>query len=148
IDPLSLTTLRWAIYSLLLRKRPDGRSQDAVLGASIAAALVFLVPITLVVPPGLQLAHAPAIWLAVLYIAVVASSLAYRFLSFGVATIGPARSGQFVHLMPVFGPILAVALLGGTAPAQIAGEAARACRRGTGQPSTQLTGRLAGTTRR
>jgi drug/metabolite transporter (DMT)-like permease len=42
----------------------------------------------------------------------------------GVARIGPARAGQFLHLMPVFGAGLAFVVLGEMPmPAQIAGAA-------------------------
>ncbi|MBN8183204.1 EamA family transporter [Roseibium aggregatum] len=35
-----------------------------------------------------------------------------RLWSYGIGIIGPERGGQFVHLMPIFGSILAVLLLG------------------------------------
>jgi len=39
-----------------------------------------------------------------------------------VERMGPERAGQFVHLMPVFGPVLALAILGETiATAQVLG---------------------------
>ena len=114
--------LLWAAYSLLLRRRPADLPQDAALAASIIAALILLVPAALVTAPSLAPALTPAGWAAVLYIAVFASLLAFLFWSHGVSEIGPARAGQFIHLMPVFGAILAVVILGETiAPAQAAG---------------------------
>lgn len=114
----------WAAYSLLLRRRPADLPQDAALAASIMVALVFLVPAALLTAPSFAPDLTPAGWAAVLYIAVFASLLAFLFWSHGVSEIGPARAGQFIHLMPVFGAILAVAILGETiAPAQAAGAA-------------------------
>jgi drug/metabolite transporter (DMT)-like permease len=31
---------------------------------------------------------------------------------FGIARVGPARAGMFIHLVPLYGAILSVALLG------------------------------------
>jgi drug/metabolite transporter (DMT)-like permease len=59
---------------------------------------------------------------AILYIAVFASLVAFQLWSYGVNEIGAAQAGQFVYLMPVFGPVLAIAILGETVtPAQVAG---------------------------
>src|SRR5579883_2352713 len=50
--------------------------------------------------------------LAVLYVAVFPSVLAYFFWNRGVEIVGANHAGQFVHLMPVFGSALAILLLG------------------------------------
>ena len=55
-----------------------------------------------------------AIWLAMAYIAVFPSFIAYLFFNRGIELIGAARAGQSWHLMPVFGSILAVLFLGET----------------------------------
>jgi len=114
--------LVWTVYSLLLRRRPADLPQDVTLAASIAAALALLTPVFLVTGASLPRAPGPGAVAAVLYIAVFASLVAFLLWSYGVNEIGAARAGQFVYLMPVFGPILAVAILGETlGPAQIAG---------------------------
>jgi drug/metabolite transporter (DMT)-like permease len=46
------------------------------------------------------------------YMALFASVLACIFWSVGVSRLGPARSGQFINLMPVFGASLAFLVLG------------------------------------
>lgn len=46
------------------------------------------------------------------YVAVFASVLAYFLWNEGVARVGAGRAGPFLHLMPAFGSLLAVALLG------------------------------------
>ena len=112
----------WAIYSLLLRARPSDLSHDTLLGAVIAAGLIFLLPATIVISPFPEVSLTPAAWAAVLYIAVFASLFAYRFWSYGVGEIGPERAGQFVQLMPIFGAVLAITILGETIdPVQVAG---------------------------
>jgi drug/metabolite transporter (DMT)-like permease len=103
--------LAWTVYSLLLRRRPRDLPQDVTLAASILAALALLGPLLLVQGSMHFEVSLPALG-ALLYIAVFASIVAFRLWSFGVDEIGPARAGQFVNLMPVFGALLAVGLLG------------------------------------
>jgi drug/metabolite transporter (DMT)-like permease len=47
-----------------------------------------------------------------LYVALLPSLLSQIFFIRGVELIGPARAGLFVNLVPVFGALLAVVLLG------------------------------------
>ncbi len=112
----------WAIYSLGLRRRPDDLPPDALLGSIIAAALVVLLPVAILLTGFPAVDLTPGAWAAVFYIAVFASLLAYRFWSYGVGEIGPERAGQFVQLMPIFGAVLSITILGETIDAvQIAG---------------------------
>jgi drug/metabolite transporter (DMT)-like permease len=53
-------------------------------------------------------------WLALVYIAVFPSFIAYLFFNRGIELIGATRASQSWHLMPVFGSILAVLFLGET----------------------------------
>jgi len=46
------------------------------------------------------------------YIVVFPSVLAFWLWGLDVARLGPERAGQFVHLMPVFGPVPAMPILG------------------------------------
>ena len=111
----------WAVYSLLLRRRPAELPPDVALAASIVPALALLLPaaaLTMQAPPLLS----PRMLGALAYIAVCASLVGSLLWTYGVDTIGPERAGPFVHLMPVFGAVLAVVLLGESVePAQAAG---------------------------
>jgi drug/metabolite transporter (DMT)-like permease len=51
-------------------------------------------------------------WLVLLYVALGPSLLSQMFFMRGVELIGPGRAGIFVNLVPVFAPVLAVAILG------------------------------------
>src|SRR5690606_38160135 len=63
-------------------------------------------------------------WAAVAFIAVFSSAIAHALWVWGVAAIGPNRAGVFIHLMPLFGAVLAVAFLGEVvAPFHVAGAA-------------------------
>ena len=54
------------------------------------------------------------VWLAMAYIAVFPSFVAYLFFNRAIELVGATRAGQSWHLMPVFGSILAVLFLGET----------------------------------
>jgi drug/metabolite transporter (DMT)-like permease len=46
------------------------------------------------------------------YIVIFPSTLAYLFFNRGIALIGPNRAAPFFHLVPVFGSVMAILLLG------------------------------------
>ncbi len=103
----------WTVYSLLLRRRTIGMPQGAVLAASIMAGLLLLAPL-LPFASRTPLAEfaSVSVALGVGYVALFASVIAFLLWSYGVRELGPTRSGQFIHLMPVFGAVLAAGLLG------------------------------------
>jgi drug/metabolite transporter (DMT)-like permease len=114
----------WAVYSLLLRRRPADLSPTVALVASIVPALPVLLLFTLIAGPTVAMTVSPSLILAIAYIAVFATVLSFMFWSYGVAEMGPSRAGQFIHLMPVFGAALAFVFLGEPlSTAQVAGAA-------------------------
>jgi drug/metabolite transporter (DMT)-like permease len=54
----------------------------------------------------------PITWSAVAYFAVFPSVLAYFFWNAAVERVGGERAGTFLHLMPLFGAVLAWIFLG------------------------------------
>jgi drug/metabolite transporter (DMT)-like permease len=101
----------WAAYSLLLSRRPADLPSDVALAASIVPAIVLLLVATLLHAAARPVLTPHMLW-ALVYIAVFASLIAFLLWSYGVNVIGPERAGQFVHLMPVFGAVLAMLFLG------------------------------------
>jgi len=49
---------------------------------------------------------------SVLYLSIFPSILAYLFWNKAIAELGPARAGQFIHLVPAFGITMAILFLG------------------------------------
>lgn len=47
-----------------------------------------------------------------LYVGIAASLLANLLYMFGIMRVGPARAGMFIHLVPLYGAIMSIALLG------------------------------------
>jgi len=112
-DPWTLgAALSWAIYSILLRQRPAGIDPPTFLTAIIALGVVILLPLYLVeltIKGGFSIDAASLASIA--YVCVFPSLLAYLFWNRGVERVGPSRAGIFMHLMPVFGILLAALFL-------------------------------------
>ena len=108
---MTAAVIFWSVYSLLLTRRPADLPQDVLLAGSIVAALAILIPLSFAIETALP-AFTPAILLALVYIGLFASLFAFMLWSYGVGAIGPGKAGQFIHLMPVFGAVLATAFLG------------------------------------
>jgi drug/metabolite transporter (DMT)-like permease len=100
-------------YTVGLRRRPAGLDPLSFLACF---AIVALVPVGI----GYAIEHAagqrivlnPTSIAGMLYIAVFPALLAYLFWDIGVRAVGAARAGVFMYLMPVFGSVLGMALLG------------------------------------
>jgi len=107
-----LAVILWAVYSILLRRRPAEVPPLALHTMSVGAGTLWMLPAF-----GWQATHGSALpssmaaWMAVGFIAVFSSALAHALWVRGVATIGPNRAGVFIHLIPVFGAVLAITFL-------------------------------------
>lgn len=105
--------LLWAIYTIVLRRRPPELSAMGFLAAMLLFSLPFLLPFYLWEfgeRGGFSLT--PATVAALAYYGTIPSIVAYLFWNRGVAQVGPNKAGLFVHLMPVFGALLSVIFLG------------------------------------
>jgi drug/metabolite transporter (DMT)-like permease len=102
----------YATYTLLLRKRPD---VSAFVFIAALSAMAFVLTIPLLV---WEMATGAILWpdgrglAIVLYVALFPTLVSQLLFMRGVELIGASRAGLFVNLVPVFGAILAVAILG------------------------------------
>jgi drug/metabolite transporter (DMT)-like permease len=103
----------WAIYLLI------GRPAIARFGAvtstlyATATGLAMLIPFSLAEQGWSNLSEAGADgWLPMLYLAVFGTVLAFVLFYEGVSRIGPARAASFAMLVPIFGVLASVVLLG------------------------------------
>jgi drug/metabolite transporter (DMT)-like permease len=102
----------YAFYTALLRRRPPVHPLSFLL-ASFALGILVLVPFYLAeLASGRQIVPGLPAFAALGYVAVFPSFLAYLAYNRGGELIGPGRAGQYIHLMAVFGTLLAVGLLG------------------------------------
>jgi drug/metabolite transporter (DMT)-like permease len=105
--------LDWALYSVCLRWRPTGLDPLVFLTATVALGCI---PLAVLYAwdllMGRGFAPTPANLAALGYVALFPSVLAYVIWNRAVADLGANRTGQYIHLMPVFGAMLAAMLLG------------------------------------
>lgn len=102
----------WGVYTALLRKRPP-IAPLSFAAATFAAAAVMNLPLAAGEALTGHLPHATAAAaVAFVYVGIFPSVLAYLFFNRGVELIGASRAGVFTHLVPLFGAVLAIVLLG------------------------------------
>ena len=102
----------YALYSSALRDRPPVHPLS-FLATSFALGTLMLLPLYVFeTMAGENPVLTPGTLAAFAYVAVIPSCLAYLCFNRGVELIGSARGGQYVHLVPVFGTLLAMVLLG------------------------------------
>ena len=108
-----LAALDWALYSISLKYlRPEGLSPLPFLGIMVIIGTIVLIPIVLINPFN----EAPIVWnndmiKALAYIAIFPSIFAYLAWNYGMQKLGAATGGQYIHLMPLFGALMAVLFL-------------------------------------
>jgi drug/metabolite transporter (DMT)-like permease len=102
----------YGIYAAMFRRRPQTHPLSFLV-ATMAIGSVMILPFyvweTL---QGGQIRGGPPVWLALVYMAVFPSFIAYLFFNRGIELIGAGRASQSWHLMPLFGSVLAVVFLG------------------------------------
>jgi drug/metabolite transporter (DMT)-like permease len=102
----------YAGYTVALRQRPAISGLSMLAGMALAA---FVTSIPLMI---WEIATGGFIWptaaglLTLVYVALGPAFSSQLFFIRGVELIGPGRAGVFVNLVPVFGAIMAVGLLG------------------------------------
>ena len=101
----------WALYSALLKKKTYEISQITLLEVVIITGLVFLMPIYILeMNFGNQIEISKPFILTLSYVVLFPGLASFFFWIKGIAIIGANRAGVFLHLMPVFGSILAILL--------------------------------------
>ena len=99
----------WATYSALLKKKTYKISQSALLEIVIICGLVFLVPIYfLEMSFGNKIIISTPFILTLSYVVIFPGLLSFLFWIKGIAIIGANRAGVFLHLMPIFGALMAM----------------------------------------
>lgn len=105
----------WALYTVLVRWRPLHLSPVSFLGVTCAFGVLFHLP-AVAWEIGDKGGFSPMIWTltALCYLAIFPSLLAYVVWNRSAVVLGPATTGIFMQLLPIFSVVLAVAFLGET----------------------------------
>ncbi len=110
-----LSMLMWSVYTIALRWRPAGLHPLSFLFVLAVIGDACVLPLWLgEMALGHFIVWTPQGIVALLSVALFSSVLAYIFWNRGVEEVGAPVAGLFVHLMPVYGVILAWIFLGET----------------------------------
>jgi len=104
--------LAFGLYSAVMTRRPVTHPLSLIT-FTMACGSIMLVPFAAWemmsgFPPKVDWLTAATFAYAVIF----PSTLAYLFFNRGIALIGPNRAAPFLHLVPVFGSVMAILLLG------------------------------------
>lgn len=102
----------WALYTVLLRLRPKV-APVSLIAATFAVGVVTMAPLAAWEGlSGQTIRWSWGVVAAFAYVAVLPSIVSYFIYNSAAATVGPARAGQAITMMPVFGALLSAVLLG------------------------------------
>ncbi len=104
--------LCYAAYTALLRRRPNVHGLSFIVATFAAGALTLLPFYVWETVGGRPMPLTPAALGAVVYVALFPSILAYLCFNRSVALVGANTAGLAIHLIPVFGSLLAILFLG------------------------------------
>ncbi len=105
--------LSWSVYTVVLPRRPAGVDPMVLLTATTLVGTAWIAPFyALEVARGQRMPVDLPTLATIAYVGVFASISAYALWNAGVAAAGPGKAGVSLNLMPAFGTVLAVAILG------------------------------------
>jgi len=111
---VALSALAWAVYSVVLKREALSKIPGFVLlGAIALAGAVELFPF--MVGETILTGKFPASlseWTAIGGIVVFSSVLSFGTYQYGVRAVGPAVTGIFLYLLPIYGVALAILFIG------------------------------------
>lgn len=112
-DVLILTAVfSWAFYTVWLRHAPKV-APLSFLAATFPIGIVAMAPLALFeLLNGENVVWSESTFGALAYVSLLPSIVAFMIYNHATGVLGPARAGQAITLMPLFGAFLSAALLG------------------------------------
>ena len=104
--------MSFGLYSALMPRRPVTHQLSLITFTTGCGALLLLPFAAWEYSTGFTLKFDTVTIGTVIYVVVFPSALAYLFFNRGIALIGPNRAAPFFHLVPVFGSLMAILVLG------------------------------------
>jgi drug/metabolite transporter (DMT)-like permease len=102
----------YGIYCVMLRRRPAVNPLSFLVVAMGIGSCMMLPFMLWEAAQGATVHGGLSSYLAIAYTAIFPSFIAYLFFNRGVELVGAALAGQSMHLMPLFGSVLAILFLG------------------------------------
>ena len=106
-------TLSWALYSVLLKYKPLKLSPTQFFTTMVVVGFIQLLPFYLFSTQSISmdLVVVKNHYEIIVFMVIFPSILSFLFWNKGILEIGAEKTGQFTHLMPIFGTILAFLFL-------------------------------------
>jgi drug/metabolite transporter (DMT)-like permease len=106
-------TLSWALYSVLLKYKPLNLTAMQFFTTMVVIGFILLLPFYLFSTQSIaaDLIVVQKHYDIVIFMVIFPSILSFLFWNKGILEIGADKTGQFTHLMPVFGTALAYIFL-------------------------------------
>lgn len=109
---IGIAVVIWSLYSVLLRNRPQVHPLS-FLAATTAVGVTAMLPFYLAeIGSGRFIDNGSASWLAIAYVCLFPSLVAYLCFNRGVQLLGSAAASLYLNIMPVMGAVLAALFLG------------------------------------
>ncbi|MER2535730.1 MAG: DMT family transporter [Rhizobiaceae bacterium] len=106
--------ISYGLYTVALRRRPAMHWQTFMFALMVAAAVTSMPPALIEWWAGRSGWPTPQGWAITAFVGIFPSLLAQVFFVRGVELIGPNRAGLFLNLVPIFGTLLSILILGET----------------------------------
>lgn len=111
-----VSSLTWALYSVLVKFKPKDINDFEYFAIIVTIGFILLLPFYLF--QGYEVQRELDVlknnYPIFLYVSLFASITSYYLWHYGIDKIGASKTGQFTHLTPIFGIILASIFLGET----------------------------------
>ncbi|MBW7861268.1 MAG: EamA family transporter [Rhodocyclaceae bacterium] len=110
-----LAVIAWVAYTLIGRRAMQGLNATAATAwSTLWGTLMLALPAAFELAKGGIGWPSPLSWLAIVYLGVGATAVAFVWYNQAVAAIGPAAATLFTNLVPVFAVVFSMLLLGET----------------------------------
>ncbi len=108
-----ISSFCWALYSVLVKLKPKELNFYEFFILIVFIGFILLLPLYLYQNYSIEqeIKQVKNFWYFFIYISFFTSILSYYFWNIGIEEIGASKTGQFTHLMPIFGSILAFVFL-------------------------------------
>jgi len=107
-----LATLSYAAGTIFARRSGKGLPSQAQALMQVGLAAGMIIPVTLIVEQPLRMPALPITWVALVWLGLLGSCVAYLLFFTLLHNIGPTRTTTVTYTLPLFGVILGAVFLG------------------------------------
>jgi drug/metabolite transporter (DMT)-like permease len=107
-----VTTFTFGLYSALLTRRRKMHALSFLVVVATCGAILMVPFAVIEAAAGARLSFNAETVGAIVYSGLFPSAIAFLCFNRGVELVGPNRAAPFIHLVPVFGSLMAILLLG------------------------------------